>query len=472
MITLPRLRDQQAVESAVAEASATGVRYQARIGFLVGDEDLTPNLKEAEWEQVEIPITVDATLAGYVPQRLQTASTKLLVEINGALVPQLHGEKTAVRPGEDAFTTDMLSSSPGALLNSDDAITLDEYTEYPNIPPHLVCGDVVRRLPYDKTLIEIAEIPGVRVNFSGTGTEPGFLAEEKTGDVLSRLGALQNVGYDYRDTAYKGFVASIPTPIGRLDGADSSLHPSRAPKSYHARRLPDWNSNRPATPELLYRDVRVFCTDALGRLDWEIFEEVPYVGDIPIPQKGRTMHVPFNDYTPNGYQNGRRHAARLALDLARMVSFGEMLLPCFDPLYERGDRYRVAEDVKDLTGGHTEILWAMRTEAYKHGYNAQLGQGGGSEDSGILGTQITYSATILEQQKVRPPALIVPGRSPGITADYPRPLHGLAGENLYFAQGLEWVTAQPSELDPEELIIYANEDATIDPATGDLVVYE
>ena len=475
MITLPSKRDQDAVNDLVAEASLTGRGYEAGLGFFIGGQNVTPRLKEAEWGQTETPITLTATISGYLRRHMQTENTLLAVELAGAFIPQVNGVKTVSRPGEDAFTTELISSSPGALLNSEDAITLDRYTEYPNHRPHQVVWDIARRLPYDQNLIDIQELPGVSVNFSGTGTEPGFLAEERTGDVLSRLSGIQSIGYSYRDTAFRGLVAEIPQPLGRIGGSASGSASTRnlgdmGMKTYHARRLPDWNQSRPATPEALYRDVRVYCTSESGYLQWEYFEEVPYVGNVPLPHKGRTLHIAYNDYSADGYANGKLYAESIATELARMTSVGEMLLPCFDPLYERGDRYRVAEDLKD-DEGHLEILWSMRTEAYKHGYNTQLGQGTNSATSGVLGTLLTYSATILEENVVRPPALIVPGTSPGIFPSYPQTntdtygTYGIDGDDVYFMDDVDWIA-----VNAEEIIVYENETVAIDPANGDLVV--
>ena len=460
MITLPSERDQKKVEAAISAQAQTGRRYRAGLNFTLGDENFTTDIKEAEWGQSETPITLVATLKGPIPRPLQTAKTRLLVEIDGVVIPQLHGEKTTTRPGSDQWTVDVLSSSPGALLGAADAVTMNAYQEYPEWPPDKIVWDIARRLPYDLNRVDVAVIHDVLVNFAATGTDPGFLPEEKTGDVLAKLESHQSVGYRFRDTAYKGLVAELPEPLGR------SAYDQIPSRTYHARRLPDWSTARPSPPENLWHTVRVYCTDEKGRLDYEVFEEIPYTGEFEAPHEGRILHIPFNDYSPAGEANGRAHAARIALLEARRTCMGQMLLPGFDPLYELGDRYRVAEDVKDRWG-HTEILWAMTAEQYRHGFNAQLGQTSGGGGAGILNTMLSYSATVLEENKVKPPYLIVPGVSPGHLDKYPEPDYGVDGDDIFFSQGIEWVTIDPVT---EDLIIHQDEASSIDPATEDIVI--
>lgn len=459
-ITLPSARDQAIVEEAIQQAGeADGTPYEARLGFYVDGEDYTSYFDAAEWGQQETPITLDCEIHGFMPINHQTAKTQLYAEIEGVLIPQLYGEKTAARPAETAYRTNLISSSAGALLNADDAIKMGAYTEYVYRRPDHVVFDVARRLPYDPSQIDVAPIPGVYVDFSARGIQPGFLSEDKTGDVLSKLSQYDGVGYDYADTAYKGFRAFLPEAL------DNSRQNER---SYTATTLPDWISARPSTPEVIYSHVRVFSTTRDGILAWEVIEEVPWDEQtMTKPHANRTLDIPFNDATETGYLNGRRHCVRTAIELARTAAVGEMLLPTYDPLYERGDRFRVHEEIRfqrHATRGHTEILWGMTTDAYKHGYGADLGANSAGTGSGLLATMVAYRAAILAHDDINPPAMIVPNRSLNVVP-FRLPTWRLQGDELVFEQEIDWVALDAAE--PDAIVFYDEGAVSIDPAAPD-----
>lgn len=435
-LTLPNKADQAKVEAAVAEASSSpDARYEVRIGLFAGQDDLSMRVEKAEWSQNEIPITLDASVAGYLPRRYQDENIHLYSEIAGVVIDHLHSEKTRLESGndsEDSYVTDLIASSAGSLLNGDDAITLNAYTEYAGLPPENVVYDIVNRLPYNKALLEIASIPGVILNYVGSGESPGLLAHETTGSVLSRLQGDETVGYDYRDTPYGGFVAWVPDPLSA---------PSSYQKLYQAAYCPDWLQARPASPMSRWDAVRVFCLGEDGQLLYEALEAVPYQKASQRVHAGRVKHIAFEDYSAEGPTNARRRAVKEALRIARLESEGMMLLPAFDPLVQRADTFSVSEDHKD-DDGSWQLLWGMRVESYKHIYGDTSVQ-----DAGPLATQVAYTSTLLVEDRIAVPSLIVPGYKRGIgrPTSLQEPV-GLIEDSIYFNEPTPGVTTQGDEL--------------------------
>ena len=400
MIFVGSARDQQKVVEAISDPEG----YEAHLGLLIegsqGFESIDlSRFPAGEWGQEEIPITLDATILD-LPARFQGGRVRLFSEIEGVVVPQVPGEKTMLMEAGDAYSTDLISSSPGAYLNADDAIKFGEFQQYPGDSPEAVVWDIARRVPYDGSMVDIEPIPGIYLQYTGvSGDSPGFKAQDKTGDGFARV--KKDVGYDYRDTVHRGLVAEIPKPLGRLSGGE---------RTYPARRMPDWQQNRPKpTHQTRYRDVRVYAEDGDGNLLYEAIEEVPYrEGSYSrLPYEGQTLDIDIKDTSAEGYDNAKRRAVREALDLARTPYAGETMLPTYDPLTERSDRFRVAETRRD--GAELwDLLWVLRIEGYRHLY-------GGSGEVATIGTRARYSAAILEEEKIDVPALIVPAqRSAGV----------------------------------------------------------
>lgn len=434
-------RDQAAVQASVKEAGRPGGRPQKRkVRFFADGEEITRIVEAAKWGQTEIPISLDATLATYLPPRLQDAPIRVVAEVEDVPVLGMVGEKTTTRPSTDEYRQDLFSSSAGSLLGGDDAIKLGKFTEYPSDAPDQVVFDVVSRLPYDQSNVSIQPIPNVRVSYAASGAQPGFLSHERTGDVLARLGAEQTVGYDYRDTPYRGFVAWVPEPISRLVGDASG-------PSYASSQCPDWHKYRPSPPPVRYHSVRVFHLDPdSGEELWEWVEPIPYPPGTRVPHEGRTKDIPWEDATEAGMTSARQRCVDEALLEARALYTGRMLLPAFDPLVHRGDPYTVFDRTKDLDG-HREILWAMEISSYHHLY----GDAQQNEEAGLLGTEVSYAAFMLHQDLVKPPAFVMPRRAPrGIVptpqTTGPAPTYGADADSLYFNDGTTFVTASGDDL--------------------------
>lgn len=456
MIILPDPVDNKKVRAAIQRANE-GDGYEVRLHLQIGEHDASHRLEQAEWGQSEMPITLDAQISGFLSQRLQDAKVKLIAEIDGAPIPQLLGEKTAVLPSNSPYSTDLLSSSAGSLANGEDAVKLGEFTEYPATPPHNIVFDVAKRLPYNRNRVVIDPISNVTLHLVGSTETPGFLASETAGDVLSRLADSTNVGYEYRDTADGGLRAFIPRPV-----SERSL-PQESFRDYQAALLPDWAGQRPRAPLVRYSAVRVYRQDDAGRLLWERIVEVPYPPGARLPHKNRTLDIPFEDSSGVGPENGRRLAIRKAYELAVAAHVGdELTLPAYDPLIESDDRIAVTEQYRDDVGTW-EIAWLMRVETYKHmfGTGTTAGTSGGRGAS--LDTAISYTAAIAHEERIKAPAMIVPRATSGVIPT-PRDPYGVEGDDLYFDEPLDWIEAEG-----DDLIFHSAAPANVE---GDSIIVE
>lgn len=440
MITLPRASEQKRVIAALKEANeVSGEGFECRLGLHIDDDDISTLFQEGEWGQSDTPITLDATISANLPRRLEDAPVRLVAEVAGVPIYQLKGKKTAFFPSDSPYRTEMLSSSAGSLAGGKDAIKLGEFTEYPGARPEQVVYDIARRLPYDLSLLDIQPIKGVILNWLGATTTPGFHAFEPTGDVLSRLAAQQTVGYLYRDTARGGMKASVPEPLA---SGDQGV-PEGSFRTYSAAILPGWLTQRPHPPQERFSAVRVYHLDEKGALAWEVIEKVDYPPNVRLPDKMRTLEVPFIDEGSGDPQLGRVQAVQLSTELARnLYSSDDLTLPTFDPLIETFDPFWVSETHRDLDG-LWDLSWAMRCETYKH----ILG-GAGNQGAGNLATVVSYSATLLVEDKIKTPTFIVPRRSSGLAGASPLeiPNYGIDGDDLYFNDPLAWATTSGDDL--------------------------
>lgn len=408
MITLPDPQHEKRVVDAIRAANE-GDELTVRLGLLLdagggrGYEDLSELWEKGEWGQTELPITLDATIAGYLPNRMLDAHTRLIAEVEGVPIEQMAGRKTALDTPQDEYSTELLSSSAGSLATGPDAIKLRSFTEYPGWGPEQVVIDAASKLPYNQNRVTAQEIPGVHVNFVGSGEFPGFVAGEAVGAVFSRLGESQSIGYEFRDTNYGGMRAFVPRPLGSTT-PDS---PRGRHRTYASTQLPGWDLERPTPPKERYSEVRVFLNDRWGKLLFEEYAEIPYPPWLRRPHKNRFLNIAWEDTTDDGREGARQRATTEAARQGRLLLQGqELTLPAFDPLLESSDPLWITDVFRNYDGLY-DASWRFEVKAYKHDFGNGASRASGSQ-RGSLNTVCAYEATLLSMEKVRAPDLIVP----------------------------------------------------------------
>lgn len=439
MLSLPTKEDLAKVLAIIPDPG--GKRY--RIGLTIGGEDYSFPLLSAEWGQSDIPVTLDATLAGVLPEDLDGADTDLWVQIGDVLAPQLFsarmafgsggGSGRAGGSGDEVRNTEMLASTAGSLLNGDDAVRFGDFQEYFGVPPEYVAWDILTRAPYTGNVrVEALGVPVLTYagSASGAGITPRFTPQDKLGDGLSRL--QKDADYVFRDTAVNGHVAAPPVQLGR--GMPTVAE-------FDANDFPAWQRPTPVYPR--YFDVMVYTLNPDGSYAYDpAVVEVPYRGAARKAYPGQTLAIHLDDHTADAEDN----AAQLAYDTAELQARGlwsvsDIALPYFHPLIEREDGLLVAETRKDDRGETWDIRWAWKVAAYKQDY-ASSGSGG---NTGSLSTSVATSAVILDKDRIGVPALIVPGFSGGVVRTPGPPVgNGVTGfwydpETAIDAAGDHWI---------------------------------
>lgn len=403
--TLPTEREQRVVEAAVRDPEQT----TARLILLIGGEDYSERMDEGEWGQSEIPISLDATLGGVLPARLENEEVRLSVEIGGIVVPQMVGYLSMTEVGEDLVSTDLLSASAGALYGGENAIRIQEELSFPGNSPEYIAREAAYRMPYDKGAIRIDPLGFPTLAFEN---DEGFRGEEEVGAILSRLDELKL--YLFRDTADGGFEARAITRVSRRDPV----------RTYLAEDMPNWRP--PPRAELYYADVAVFSPE--GRFE-PVRARVEYrhLGRPPFAQQ--TKWIPLPDPTEEGSDSAAQIAFDEAERLSNLTHRSGATLPAFDPLVGKGDPFRVEETFRD-DDGTFDRAWACEIKSLRHPFGESLD------------TEANYAGTIVEEERIRVPTLIVPALSAGML----RVIYGRDGDEVYFAASLSWVRREEDEL--------------------------
>lgn len=380
-----------------------------RTSFLIGrdEEDYGARFLEGDWGQGDIAIGLEGQLDRCLPRRLissDATSVEMYVVVNGISIPQMMGCRTSMKINEDKMSTDIGSASGGALLPE---VKLRQFTEYVG-PPESIVRDCLYRVAdvggYDKSQIDVDEIGTPILSFVG---EEGFRSEESAFDPLSRV--FEQIPYISRDTASGGNKTTISQEFGRLEDVS---------RTFHASDLRNWAPPERADP--LYSGVEVYRANEDGSDAYREHAEVFYYGVDEQPRANVVLTIPLNDVTAEGPAN----AATLANERALLLTMGlykgtDLLLPYFYPLIQSLDVFKVLEDWED-DDGKWDRLWLLRADTYKHKRSRGQRQSstGVAVSRGVQGpgysTSINYTATLLEEDLIKPPALIVPAISAGI----------------------------------------------------------
>lgn len=431
MIILPYKRQHDIVESAVL----SGEQFRAQVVLILDGEDLSGRLEFQEngtWGQDEIPLSLDFGVAGVLGRRFEDARCELYVELEGVRVPQMVGHVTTPTPGgaspEEKVQTSLLSASAGALLPR---TTLDVYTQFQGVTPEYIVRDAVNRVGvYDRG----------QINIDPLGTpifqmiqDQGFTPQETARDILSRIvddrsddSAAAKVPYLFRDTPRNGFNASIDNGLG-----------TRTPvRSYSATDIPDWVA--PERKAERYSSVIVFrenegaTGDSPHEERYAIFELAPVNYNRPVrPAFAHTgLYIPFEDTSADGPLRARQLAYDRATILGRGIYGGSISLPSFDPLVERGDTYQIYEMHRD-DDALWDRQWLISADGFSHTF-----------DAFSLGTEVSYSGTLIQEDPIRAPAFINPSAMGQLDAL----LIGDAGDEIFFSLALEGVHEDGDEI--------------------------
>ena len=376
-LELASARDQAIVEDAVKNPD--GVSW--RVVLLIEGADYSERVEEIEWGQADIAISMVATLAGVLPRRLEGATVRLYAEVEDVLVPGMVGVKTLPEVGEDNASTELLSASAGAELAT---TKLGEPVSYPGRSPEFVVRDALRRIKsYERGAIRVDPLGTPIFNLVG---QTSFRPEEFCLDVLSRVNHVAEL-YLFRDTPPGGHAATASLGLGRAEEVS---------RTYDWRDLAGWR--RPTRKTEQYAAVEVFRELPNGEDDYRRRADVPYRGLDRPPDPDHVLMIPSTDDTPGASDRALRRARDDAEKLARGLYGGEVGLPAFDPLVQKGDLLRVDSEDRD-DDGLWDRAYLLRVKTYKHPRKRSLE------------TIVGYSATILEEDLIKPPAFVMPGLS-------------------------------------------------------------
>ncbi len=388
----------------------------ARPVLYVGEKDVTDRLLSGEWGQSEIPISLDFELSGTLHRSAENEGTRLYAEVGGVLVPQMSGFLSYTEEAERRLTTNVVSTTYGALFGGENAVRLDEEVEYLGLPPEAIVYDAARRLPYPQGAIRIEKMEKPILTFSG---DEGFRPYESAGDVLSRVEEQTN--YLLRDT-HSGFLAKVHRGMGKV---------TRIMRTISSQDMPDWR--RPPKVGQRYSAVTVYREAKNRREAWSVTAPVVYRRAVKPPFANTPKYIVLNDETDEGYEAGMQLAYEEAERLGRETHEAEYVLPYFDALIERGDYHRVEGTERD-DEELWDRAWLFEVKTYKHDYDG--------ED---LQTTVGYLGTVAEEDLIRAPFLIMPGLSGGVLKTPIGP-YGVQGDDLYFNDPLPWATAQGDDL--------------------------
>lgn len=408
MIQLPSKSEQELVEGFVDDWELSS--EAPRLVLTVGGEDFSDRIPSGDVTHGGIAIDIETTFAGDLPLRLWRAPVALDAAIGGARVPMLRGIASLIEPDDDRTSTTLRAASAGAWAERS---PLNETVEYSGVRPDHVVRDALRRLPYEQGAVRVQSLESPLLYFA-RGTEDGpFEADQTVNDVLSKVG--EKVPYVYRDTALGGHFAGLSPGLSRAPEVPARMR-------FRAEELLFWKS--PALALEQFARVVVFKNNPDGTPAFEpAVANVTYGGDFP-PPPGAIMRVPF---TGTDVTEAWRLAYEKALELSRGLYTSEPVLS-FDPLLERTDVFTVTE-TKDEDGDIYEREWLHYVEGYEHAWNLEergasaantAEAAGGASESGFQTTP-TCSVTLLNEERIKAPALIVPGPSAGVIVAPPAP---------------------------------------------------
>lgn len=389
MINL-RGRDQATVLEAIADWD------NARAPVLtleVGGEDFSGSLKDGIIRHDGISISLESTLVGPFPRKLEGADAKLAIVIEDVEVPLLTGFYSLPQSQDDQKTTSFSAVSAGAMASR---FPLDETVIYPGVSPTFMARDALRRLPYAAGGVRVKQVDSPLQYFAIGAPDGPFTPDQKVSDILSKV--TEQAFFIFRDDAFGGHEAFVSQGLAQLPETVAE---------YAAEDLIFWKSPTLALDQ--YSQVVVFQLNADGSDAFDPARaDVVYIGHDSPPPAGAKYRVPLADTSTDAPARAQQKAYDQAKAFARGLYTNQPIL-IFHPLYQRTDSFTVNEKKDEESGGIWERLWMHYIDTLEHDW-----------DRGFA-TKPTCTVTLLEEQLVKSPVLILSLASTGVMPTFTGP---------------------------------------------------
>lgn len=380
-IRLPTQVEQRAAEEALQNPEGNQIFFD----LAIDDKDCSELILEGTWGSEDHGgIHTDFTLATRL--LADDTSSSFAISLNGVSIPQMAGVTAFCTIDRNSAATQVLGLSARSEANRR---PLNKVTEFPGVTPDRVVDKAMSLIPYYSphyTRIDPVKEPVLYFQ----RPDAHFWPNEFVGDIFQRVE--EQTPLKIRDNAWGGLTASVVADATEVKDY----------RHYNAGDFPlDGRWRPPPRSERRYSDVVVFKRNPDGS---DAFQPeiagIDYRGLHP-PLKDTSLWVQLDDATPNAPVAARSLARSMAKKLARGVfKDSGLVLPFFDPLVELQDVFLVYEMWDDDTG-LWDRLWMCWVESYQH-------------DKETLATEVSYSAALIENDKVEAPVLAMAGVSRGI----------------------------------------------------------
>jgi hypothetical protein len=390
-LQLPTKHDQRVAENAIDNRDVDLSQFV----LAVEGEDISDEVLEGEWGQDSSGATsMDFTLGAVLPRRLEEAPVEFYISIKGIEIPLLFGPISAFEVGEDRVTTDPFwAATPGALWAR---TTLDETVEFSGWTPENIVREALGRVPYKRGAVRVSKLQEPTLFFT-RALGNAFKSDQFVSDILDAVD--EQTTYVFRDTARGGHVADPAVSLGK----------TRVPRvSFDASEVSGWKP--PKRADHRYSQVTVQRENPDGTYSYRQTAPITYRGSNRQPYGHQTFYVNLDEAGSEGPARAQQLAYDMASNFARGVYAGETPWPYFNPFLERQDMFGVYEDHRDMDGTWSRF-WICWIDTFKH-VRSRVSDSLAANDA--IQTTVAYRATLMEEELIRVPTMILPGVSSGV----------------------------------------------------------
>lgn len=432
-IKLPTRWEQKAIEDGIRDPEGAAVFFELDVeGIEYGDL-----IYDGHWgSDSSGSIYTDFSVGARLDTSDDTPSS-FAISVNGIAAPQMAGLTTLPNiGGTDAgstASTEFFAVSARAIANG---LTLNQLTRFPGIMPKEVVRDAARLAPYAKQYTRIDPLEEPLLYFQEPDAH--FWPNEYVGDILKRVE--EQTPLRIRDNAWGGLTATLELESTQVEDY----------RHYNASDFPIERAWRPPPrTERRYSRVVVYKRNPDGTDAFEPqIAKVDYRGENP-PLENEWKWIVLDE----GSEQASLRALNLARKTARKIGRAQradsgLILPFFDPLIEIQDPFLVSERWEDV-GGIYDRKWMGWVDSYKH-YRKPLK------------TEVSYSAALVEKDRLEIPALAMAGISGGV-------MKTLFGSCDYIGDLVRLDTTELDWVEENGDLITVGEDAPAVDINGDLV---